>query len=47
MATRSWTQRVKHIETKSYAAYGEITYAFEGGLSLTGGIRYTKDEKTG
>jgi iron complex outermembrane receptor protein len=35
------------IETTSYAAYGEITYAFEQGLSLTGGIRYTKDEKTG
>ena len=35
------------IETKSYAAYGEITYAFEQGLSLTAGIRYTKDEKTG
>ena len=35
------------IETTSYAAYGEITYAFEGGLSLTGGIRYSKDEKTG
>jgi iron complex outermembrane receptor protein len=35
------------IETTSYAAYGEITYAFEQGLSLTGGIRYTKDEKNG
>jgi iron complex outermembrane receptor protein len=35
------------IETKSYAAYGEITYAFDGGLSLTGGIRYTNDDKTG
>jgi iron complex outermembrane recepter protein len=35
------------IETTSYAAYGEITYAFEGGLSLTGGIRYTNDDKTG
>jgi iron complex outermembrane receptor protein len=35
------------IETTSYAAYGEITYTFERGLSLTGGIRYTKDEKTG
>ena len=35
------------IETTSYAAYGEITYTFEQGLSLTGGIRYTKDEKTG
>ena len=35
------------IETTSYAAYGEITYAFERGLSLTGGIRYTKDEKNG
>jgi hypothetical protein len=25
----------QRIETKSYAAYGEMTYAFEGGLSLT------------
>jgi iron complex outermembrane receptor protein len=37
----------QNIKTKSYAAYGEITYAFENGLSLTGGIRYTNDEKTG
>jgi iron complex outermembrane receptor protein len=40
------TVQGQDIETKSYAAYAEVTYTL-GGLSLTGGIRYTKDEKSG
>jgi len=42
----SLTVQGQDMETKSYAAYAELTYAI-GGLSLTGGIRYTKDKKTG
>lgn len=40
------TVQGQDIETTSYAAYAELTYDF-GALSLTGGIRYTKDKKTG
>lgn len=40
------TVQGQDIETKSYAAYAEFTYDL-GALSLTGGIRYTKDKKTG
>jgi iron complex outermembrane receptor protein len=40
------TVQGQDIETKSYAAYAEFTYAL-GALSLTGGIRYTKDKKAG
>lgn len=42
----SLTVQGQDIETTSYAAYAEFTYAL-GGLSLTGGIRYTKDKKSG
>jgi iron complex outermembrane recepter protein len=42
----SLTVQGQDIETTSYAAYAEFTYAL-GGLSLTGGLRYTKDKKTG
>ena len=31
--------------TKSYAAFGQLTYAFTDKLSLTGGLRYTKERK--
>lgn len=42
----SLTTQGQDIETTSYAAYAEFTYAL-GRLSLTGGVRYTKDKKTG
>ncbi|MEO7386744.1 MAG: TonB-dependent receptor [Gammaproteobacteria bacterium] len=32
-------------ETDSYALYGEATYQITDALSLTGGVRWTKDEK--
>ncbi|MBW8784270.1 MAG: TonB-dependent receptor [Novosphingobium sp.] len=31
--------------TKSYAAFGQLTYAFTEQLSLTAGLRYTKEDK--
>ncbi|MBN8279805.1 MAG: TonB-dependent receptor [Gammaproteobacteria bacterium] len=33
-------------ETDSYAAYGEVTYNVTSALSVTGGLRWTKDEKS-
>jgi iron complex outermembrane receptor protein len=36
-----------HLETKSYAAFGQIDYKFAENWKLTAGLRYTKDEKTG
>ena len=34
-----------NTETNSYAAYGEGTYHLSDALSVTGGLRWTKDEK--
>lgn len=31
--------------TKSYAGYGQLSYTFAEKLTLTGGIRYTRDDK--
>lgn len=31
--------------TKSYAAYGQATYKLAEGLNITGGLRYTKEDK--
>lgn len=36
-----------HLETKSYAAFGQVDWKFADGWTLTAGLRYTKDEKTG
>ena len=33
-------------DTKSYAAFGQLTYDFSDQLSLTGGLRYTREDKT-
>jgi iron complex outermembrane receptor protein len=33
--------------TKSYSAFGQATYSLSDRLRLTGGVRYTKDEKNG
>lgn len=32
-------------DTKSYAAFGQLTYDFTDALSLTGGLRYTRETK--
>lgn len=36
-----------HLETKSYAAFGQIDWEFAQDWTLTGGLRYTYDEKNG
>ncbi len=33
------------LEARSYAAFGQVTYALSDTWSLTGGVRYTRDEK--
>jgi iron complex outermembrane recepter protein len=33
------------VDTKSYAVYSQATYAISNDLSLTAGLRYTKDDK--
>ena len=33
-------------KTKSYAAYGQVSYRFADKLTLTAGVRYTVDDKT-
>ncbi|WP_305677525.1 TonB-dependent receptor [Phenylobacterium sp.] len=35
------------LEVDSFAAFGQIDYAFTDTLTLTAGLRWTKDEKTG
>lgn len=40
-------ERFQTNETKSYAAYGQATYALTQTLKLIGGLRYTNDEVTG
>ncbi|WP_293898712.1 TonB-dependent receptor [Phenylobacterium sp.] len=35
------------LTSKAYAVFGQATYAFNEQLSLTGGLRYTKDKKDG
>ena len=36
-----------HLETKSYAAFGQMDWKFADTWTLTAGLRYTYDEKTG
>ncbi|MCX7587858.1 TonB-dependent receptor [Phenylobacterium sp. 58.2.17] len=36
-----------HLETKSYAAFGQIDWEFAENWTLTAGLRYTYDEKDG
>ena len=33
------------IKTRSYAAYGQVTYEVAPGFNLTGGLRYTKEKR--
>jgi iron complex outermembrane recepter protein len=34
------------VKTRSYAAFGELTYAFNSKFDITGGLRVTREEKT-
>ncbi len=43
-AARSPGARLE-IETQSYAAYGEVTFDLTDQISITGGLRYSRDEK--
>jgi iron complex outermembrane receptor protein len=36
-----------HLDAKSYAAFGQFDWEFVENFTLTGGLRYTSDEKTG
>ena len=36
---------LSYLETKSYAAYGQVSYTFAEKLTVTGGLRYTIDDK--
>jgi len=36
----------QHVVTTSYAAFGQTTYSVTDRLRLTGGLRFTRDEKT-
>jgi len=36
-----------HLETESYAAFGQVDWTFQPTLTLTAGLRYTYDKKTG
>jgi iron complex outermembrane receptor protein len=36
-----------HLETNSYAGFGQVDWKFAPTWTLTGGLRYTRDEKTG
>ncbi len=36
-----------HLETKSYAAFGQVDWEFAPDWTVTAGLRYTKDEKNG
>ena len=43
LGLNSWTQ---NIDTDSYAVYGQATYAVTDRFRITGGLRYTRDEKS-
>jgi iron complex outermembrane recepter protein len=36
---------LSYLDTKSYAGYGQLSYTFAEKLTVTGGIRYTVDDK--
>lgn len=43
-ASDNWNP-LSYLATKSYAAYGQFSYTFNDKLTVTGGLRYTIDDK--
>jgi iron complex outermembrane receptor protein len=42
----SFNRTIPHLRTRSYAAFGQLTYSLTDTLRLTGGARYTSEHKT-
>jgi len=42
----SFNRTIPALNTRSYAAFGQLTYAIANGFRLTGGLRYTDEHKT-
>jgi iron complex outermembrane receptor protein len=45
--SRDFVDQYATLNSKAYAIFGQATYAFNDQWSVTGGLRYTKDEKSG
>lgn len=45
--TSSEIDNDNEVETTSYAAFGELSYTFLNDVTITGGLRYTYDEREG
>jgi len=44
---RNYADTQAQLTSKAYAVFGQATYEFNDQWSITGGLRYTKDEKEG
>ena len=44
---RNYADTQATLTSKAYAVFGQATYEFSEQFALTGGLRYTKDEKSG
>ena len=45
--TRNLVDQQARLRSDAWAVFGQATYAFNDALSLTAGLRYTKDKKSG
>ncbi|MCI3131625.1 TonB-dependent receptor [Phenylobacterium aquaticum] len=45
--SRDFADQQARLTSKAYAVFGQATYKFNDAWSVTGGLRYTKDEKDG
>lgn len=46
-ASRNFADNQAELDSKAWAVFGQATYKFNDQWALTGGLRYTKDEKDG
>jgi iron complex outermembrane receptor protein len=44
---RNYADNQAELESRAWAVFGQMTYKFNDQWALTGGLRYTKDEKDG